>query len=79
MNFEEKIKIKQKQTTQNGLQRKKVNCQPKSKTPKILLLAHYQSINFVKKIISWINAGTYKQNTIIITKLVIYQNSVRKK
>ncbi len=48
-NFEWKIKIKQQQTTQNDLQRKKRNCRFDLKILKILLQAWYQSANFVKK------------------------------
>ncbi len=69
--FEFKIKIRQQQTTQNDLQRKKGNCQPDLEILKILLQAWYQSANFVKTTTSQMSAGTYKQGVTTDTKLNI--------
>ncbi len=51
--------------------KKKANCWPNLRTLKVLLQARYQSANFVKRKISQMSTGTYKQNDITITKLVI--------
>lgn len=78
-NFEWKIKIKQKKTKKNDLQRKKENCQLDPKTLKILLQAWYSIANWVKKNTSQIITGTDKKIVTTITKLDIEQSFVKKK